>query len=224
MSDVSSLLLEVFDYAERLMAYLARKKEKAAFWLGVFSAAAVLFIGVVGVVIVNVFADMYATRYFLEHPSFVGIYIAILLVLSVVAASIAFFRAKKRYMKEHASQMEVLGKLKKGISAGTFEENPAESALKLMDQISMWLLEAVRYKREEAAAYGLVAFTLTALIFSFSVSRLPFALLIGIIVWLYFRHEKQMEATRETQKFEYYRKKFEEEKRLFLKKLEEAGS
>lgn len=220
--EVSSSLFEVFSYIDRCMDYLIKKKREEAMWLGLLSAAVVFFIGVIGVVIVNIFTGMSATNYLIEHPDFRITYFTVFIALSTSAGLATYFWAKKRYIKEYVSWKKVLTELKKKFAQGNSEgENLIETTLKLIDQTNLWLSDVMKYKSGEALTYGLFAFLITALVSLHSTIGIPIAVVIGTIVWLYFRYEKRKEATEEIQKFNAYRKKFEEGKDFFLKTLGE---
>jgi hypothetical protein len=46
---------------------------------------------------------------------------------------------------------------------------------------------------------------------------IPVSLLIGVILWLYFKYEKRKEPDLQLQEFRAWKKRFEEEKTDFLK-------
>jgi c-di-AMP phosphodiesterase-like protein len=100
--------------------------------------------------------------------------------------------------------------------------NVIEKTLKLMDQMSFWIPKLKRYKSDEAQAYGFTAFLIVAVVSFLSGSwsvGLPVSLLIGVIVWLYFRYEKRREADLQIQEFKAWKQKFEEEKEAFLETM-----
>jgi hypothetical protein len=113
--------------------------------------------------------------------------------------------------------------LKEAVAQGKAEQaNIVETTLQLIDRISAWLPDLMKYKREEAVTYGLVAFLLTALVSANSVIGIPIASLIGVIVWLYFRYEKREEMLQQIQMLKAWKKKFEEGKDYFLKSVLEG--
>jgi len=218
--EVFSSLFEIFNYIERLIDYLIRKRQDEAGWLGFLAAILVWFFGVIGVVIVNFLTDMYATKYFIEHPGSSIIYFGFLLILSVPVGFMTYFYAKKRYIEEYIPWKNALNGLKKTVDESKTEETSIiETTLKLMDQTSAWLSDVLAYKSEEALTYGLVAFLLTALVSASSPIGMPIASLIGVIVWLYFRYEKRMETAQQIQALKVWRQKFEEGKDNFLKNV-----
>jgi hypothetical protein len=220
--DISSSLSEVFSYIDRCMDYLIKKKREDAAWLGLLSAAIIFFIGIIGVAIVNIFTEMSATNYFIEHPDFIFVYLTLFTALSTSIGLLTYFWAKKKYAKEYVPWKKTLTELKKKFAEGNSEgENLIETTLKLIDQTNLWFLDVMKYKSQEALTYGLIAFLITAPVSLYSNIGLPIAVVIGIIVWFYFRNEKRKEAAQEIQRFNAYKKKFEDGKDFFLETLGE---
>jgi hypothetical protein len=75
----------------RLTDYLIRKRQDEAGWLRFLAAILVLFFEVIGVVILNSPADIYATKYFIEHTDSNTIYFEFLLAPSVPVGFMAYF-------------------------------------------------------------------------------------------------------------------------------------
>jgi hypothetical protein len=91
-----------------------------------------------------------------------------------------------------------------------------------MDQMSSWMPKLKTYKSVEAESYGFAAFLIIAFISFLSGTLfvgLPISLLVGVIVWLYFRFEKRKEADERVQEFKSWKEKFEEEKESFLETI-----
>jgi len=219
-NEISSSLFEIFSHIERLIDYLVRKRRDEAEWLGILAAVLVWFFGVIGVVIVNCLADMYATKYFIEHPGSNVIYFGFLLALSLPLGLITYFYAKKQYTKEYIPWQNTLKRLEKTVAESKPKEPTIiETALQLMDQASAWLPDVMEYKSEEALTYGIVAFLITALVSANSVIGIPIASLIGVVVWLYLRYEKRKETTQQIQTLKAWRKRFEEGKDHFLRSV-----
>lgn len=218
--ELFSSLSEIFDYMERLVNYLIRKRRDEARWLGVLTAVITWSFGVIGVVVVNFLADNYATKYFIEHPGSNIIYFALLSALSLPTGLMAYFYAKKRYVEKYMPWKKILDELKKSLAENKAKERSMlEATLQLMDRTSEWVSETIKHKREEALIYGVAAFLITAFISAYSPLGLPVALLIGVIVWLYFRHEKQKEIAQQVKTYKAWRKKFEEGKESLLVRI-----
>ena len=221
--EIFSSLFEIFTRLEGLISYLMRKRRDEAGWLGILAGMLVWFFGVIGVLVVNFLADMYVTKYFIEHPGSNSVYFGFLLALSIPIGLTTYLSAKKRYTKEYTPWKNALKGLKKTVAESKAEEaSIVETTLQLMDQTSSWLPDVMKYKSEEALTYGFVAFLLTALVSANSSVGMPIALLIGVIVWLYFRYEKRKETAHQIRTFKAWRKKFEDGKDYFLKSVQEG--
>ena len=218
--EIFSSLLEVFNNIEKTINYLLEKRRDDAGWIGVLAGILVWFFGVVGLFVVNLFADMYATKYFIEHPGSNLVYLGALLALSVPIGLMTYFYAKKQYTKEYIPWKNTLDGLRKRLTENKAEEaSILEKTLQLIDQTSAWLPNLMRYKSEEALTYGFVAFLLAALVSANSPVGMPIASLIGVMVWLYFRYEKRKETGQQIKELEAWRRRFEEGKGSFLKSV-----
>ena len=144
-------------------------------------------------------------------------------ILSVTAGAVAYFYAKKSAIKPFLLHKTKVQELEKAITENKATEmNIVEKTLQLMDQMSVWVPKLMYYKRDEAEAYGFISFFVVAILSFLSGTwsvGLPVSMLIGVIVWLYFRHEKRKEAELQIQEFKAWKHKFEEEKNSFLKTL-----
>jgi hypothetical protein len=141
-------------------------------------------------------------------------------ILSIIAGVVTYFYAKKSFIKPFLSHKTTLQELEKSINENKAKEtNIIEKTLQLIDQMSGWAPKLVRYKSDEAQAYGFAAFLIVAFVSFLSGTwsvGLPVSLLIGAIVWLYFRYEKRKETELQIQEFKAWKQKFEEEKNGFL--------
>lgn len=218
--EIFSSLLEIFNSLERLINYLIEKGRDEAGWLGALAGILVWFFGVIGLFVVNLVADMYATKYFIEHPGSNLVYLGFLLALSLPTGLVTYFYAKKRYTAKYIPCKNSLQGFRKAVTESRVEEiNVIEKTLQLVGQTSVWLPSLIEYKNEEALTYGLVAFLLTALVSANSSVGIPIAALVGVIVWLYFRYEKRKEADQQIEELKAWRQKFEEGKGNFLKSV-----
>ena len=218
--EVFSSFFEIFNNIEILINYLMEKGRDEAGWLGALVGILVWFFGVIGLFIVNLFADTYATKYFIEHPGSNLVYLGFLLALSLPMGLTAYLYAKKRYTEEYIPWKNTLQGLRKAVTENKAgEASIIEKTLQLIDQTSSWLPSLMRYKSEEALTYGLVAFLLTALVSASSPIGMPIASLIGVIVWLYLRYEKRKETDQQIKELKAWRQKFEDGKGNFLRSV-----
>jgi protein-S-isoprenylcysteine O-methyltransferase Ste14 len=144
-------------------------------------------------------------------------------ILCLIVGFVAYYFAKKSYVNPFVVHKNKVEELEKAIRENRTEEiNVIEKILTLMDQMSSWMPKLKTYKSVEAESYGFAAFFLFAFISFLSGTLsvgLPISLLIGVIVWLYFRFEKRKEADERVQEFKSWKEKFEEEKESFLETI-----
>jgi hypothetical protein len=99
-------------------------------------------------------------------------------------------------------------------SANT-EEGFVEDAFSLMDRILSLLPELVRKRNQDSLLFGVVAFLLASIIGQNGAA----GIVVGVLVWLYFRYETNKSYEREIAKFEEQKKIYEQRKNDFLETL-----
>jgi hypothetical protein len=90
-----------------------------------------------------------------------------------------------------------------------------EDAISLVDKITTLLPQLVRKRHQDSILFGVVAFIISDII----ARSLPVAVLIGALVWLYFRYENSRSYEREISKLELQRRDFEKRRNDLLEKL-----
>jgi uncharacterized membrane-anchored protein len=212
--ETTSSLSESLDSARLFVDYLIRKKREDAGWLGILTCMLIIFFGVISIYMVNFLTDNSATKYFIENPSSSFIYCVSLVIGGSLLGLAIYFQKKNQYIRKFAPMEKDLNRLKKTIwNHDTEKIGVVEETLRLMDQISELLPEIVRYRTGEAFTYGLVTFLLVGL------GDARIGLLAGLVVWLYFRHEKREEAEKEIQKFKVWKTKLSEGREYLLKEM-----
>jgi multisubunit Na+/H+ antiporter MnhC subunit len=88
-------------------------------------------------------------------------------------------------------------------------------ALSLADKIMALLPEIVRKRNQDSLLFGAIAFVIAAIVGH----NAAIAILVGAIVWLYFRYETKKKYEQEIAKLEDQKKLFEQRKREFLETL-----
>ncbi len=86
--------------------------------------------------------------------------------------------------------------------------------LSLVEKILTLLPEVVRKRNQDSFLFGILAFVVTLL-----PARLPLAILIGVLVWLYFRYEMNKGYDKEIARFEEQKNLFERRKSEFMATL-----
>jgi O-antigen/teichoic acid export membrane protein len=215
-SEIFSSFLEVFEGLDRIANSLIVARRNEARWVGILAGGLLLiFLGSIGLPLIG-------TRYPEYFADTIAGYLLVLFipVLSFLVGFVAYSYARKRYTKQFVSWKETVQHLRRAITERIEKDvNVIEKTLQLMDQMSAWVPKLMNYKSDEAVAYGFAAFLLVGLV-SLAVGvksiGLLFALLIGAMVWIYFRYEKRKEADQQIREFKNWKQKFEEGKASFL--------
>jgi O-antigen/teichoic acid export membrane protein len=200
-------------------SFIAAKQDEAR-WVGVLAGGLVLiFLGILGVPLINIAYHEYLG----ENPSISLFLMLLVATLSFFTGFLTYVYARKRYTRNFVSWKDIIQQLRKAVTEHSRKDvNVIEKTLQLMDQMSDWLPKLLNYKNDEAVAYGFGAFLLVAFIslaFELMPLGLLFALLIGAIVWIYFRYEKRKEADQQIREFKSWKQKFEEGKASFLETM-----
>jgi hypothetical protein len=229
MEERNSILLsfsEIFKIMERIDDSFIVMKRNGARYAGVAAGGIIFLLGMIALpFILNYMFPITPGSHSLPE-SFWILYrtaFVIIPVLSIAVGFITYFYVKKSYIRPFVSHKMKLQELTKAINEKTAKEtNFIEKTLQLIDQMSSWAPKLITYKGDEAQAYGIAAFLIVALVSFFSGTLyvgIPVSFLVGLIVWLYFRYEKRMEAELQLQEFRAWKKRFEEEKNCFLETL-----
>ena len=142
-------------------------------------------------------------------------------VLSGIAR---YFFLRRKHNRELKGLSSLISEMKTKIGAGTGNDaNPGNGsavgitpdAISLAEKIVTLLPELVRKRNQDSLLFGIVAFVLV-LIFG---NNFPIAILVGVLVWLYFRYEFTRTYEKEISRFEEQKKIFEQRKNDFIKTL-----
>jgi hypothetical protein len=222
-SEVLSALSEVFGIMGRIDDYLIATRLSEARWTGVFAGGLISILwAVIGMSIISILFPVPGGPGSVAgaDPFFILGTIVPFLILGPLAGFLTYYYTRKSYTKKFVSHKTTLQKLGEVVREQKVKDtNVIEKTLQLMDQMSEWMPKLLRYKSDEALGYGFVAFLFVAFIsilFSASSIGLPISLLVGVLVWLYFRQEKRKEVEGQILEFGAWKRKFEEGKSAFL--------
>jgi hypothetical protein len=225
-NSVLSSFSEIFKIMEHIDDSFIVMKRNGARYAGVAAGGIIFLLGMIAVpFILNYMFPITPGSHGLPESFWILFRTTLIIIpiLSIVTGIITYFYVKKSYIKPFVSHKTKLQELSKAINEKTTKEtNFIEKILQLIDQMSSWAPKLITYKGDEAQAYGIAAFLLVALVSFFSGTLyvgIPVSLLIGVIVWIYFRYEKRKEAELQLQEFRAWKKRFEEEKNGFLETL-----
>jgi uncharacterized membrane-anchored protein YhcB (DUF1043 family) len=94
-------------------------------------------------------------------------------------------------------------------------EGITKEALSLAEKIVTLLPELVRKRKHDSLLFGAVAFIVTNVV----ISNLVVAIIVGVLVWLYFRHRTKKSYEHEMSKYEEQKRVFEQRKKDFIDTL-----
>ena len=219
-----SSLSEVYDSMEQIDDSLIAIKLNEARWAGILAGGLVAILWTfIGIPLLSTLfspPQQASANVISVNASFLFIALFLLPTLSLSSGFLTYSYAKKLYAGQVVAHKKNLRNLKKTIREQKVKETSViEKTLQLMDQMSDWVNRLPKYKSDEAFAYGFAAFLIVAFI-SFMTETwaigLPVSLLVGVLIWLYFRYERRKEAEQQVQEFRAWKRKFEEGKSAFL--------
>jgi hypothetical protein len=225
-TNILSSLSEVFKKMERIDDSLIATRLNEARWTGIFAFGLTSILwAVIGMSLISILFQVSGgsgSKPGFDQAFILGTIIPSL-TLGPLIGLITYFYTKKSYTKNFVSHRNSLQELRKAVKGQSVKDaNVIEKTLQLMDQMGDWMPKLLRYKTDEALGYGFAAFLVVAfisLLLSASSIGLPVSLLVGVLVWLYFRYEKRREVEKMIQEFGMWKQKFEEGKSAFLKTL-----
>ena len=225
---IFSSFSEIFKGMKRIDDIFIAIKRSGARYTGIVAGGLVVILwGMIGIpFIINMLFPIPSGSTFVPPESYYTYSRAAIIsvpILSIIVGFVTYHYTKKSYIQPFVTHKNKIQELEKAIRENKTEEiNVIEKILILIDQMSFWIPNLKRYKSDEAQSYGFAAFLIIAFISFLSGTLfvgLPISLLVGVIVWLYFRFEKRQEADEQIQEFKTWKKKFEEEKESFLETM-----
>jgi hypothetical protein len=138
------------------------------------------------------------------------------LLTVLVSGFVSYFLLKRRDERELEDLSSLVAQMKKnpGAQRSDAGQSITLNALSLADKIVTLLPQLVRKRSQDSLLFGLVAFIIALIGGNFAV-----AILVGVIVWIYFRYENGKTYDQEISKFEEQKKVFEQRKKDFIETL-----
>lgn len=203
--EIRSSLNSIISISEKWVRRLQSRESKVRL-ASAFLTFLLLFFILSGITISYVF-EYYNVDFFRGHGMliFTVLLTNFIITLGIGIASYFFWGKKRRMSIQELSNLTT--ELKK-------EGNLANS-LALAERLFTLLPEVVRKRNQDSFLFGVVAFVLSLIV----AHSLEIALVIGVIVWLYFRYEMNKYYDLEIAKFEEQKRIFEERKKEFLETL-----
>lgn len=148
--------------------------------------------------------------YFIAHREEFVPYFEASILLGLATLALSHFILSRRVEFKVRDLSELVDQLKEGSEGHEEAWRALASTKKMLDVLP----EIARPRTQDALVYGLVAFAMAAVI-----ARAPAGLLVGLAVFLYFRHEGMRTYQTELSRLEEQRRIFEEKMRSFAETL-----
>ena len=148
----------------------------------------------------------------IQHPEQSYFLIGISGLAGLASGFARYFLLKRKHEAELQELSSLITEMKKTDGGG---EGVTQNALALVDKILTILPAIVRKRHQDSLLFGVVSIILTF----FFTSNLAAGIIVGVIVWLYFRNEFRRTYEQEISKLEEQKRIFEQRKRDFIENL-----
>ncbi len=210
--EIKSNIDSIIDISEKWLVKLRRRRKQVKL-AGAILTTLLVFVGSVAVALGYILSE-YSIGFFIQHR-------VIFLIVLLAAGIIAIFSGVASYMVQGRKQDKSLDELASLISQIKKELQNAQNQgpisadmLPLAEKILALVPEVVRKRNQDSFLFGILAFVITII-----PAKLPFAILIGVLVWLYFRYEMNKDYDREIARFQEQKQLFERRKNEFMQTL-----
>ena len=206
---IQSNLDSIVDIAEKWLRRLRRRRKQIRLATAFLTTLLVLF-GFTAFTFGYIMT--YSFSFFSSHPSVILAFLGLIAVASILSGVVSYFAIGRKQDASLDDLANVISQIKKHNSEN--QGVMTVDVLSLAEKIMSLLPELVRKRNQDSFLFGIVAFVLTVI-----PAKLPLALLIGVLVWLFFRYEMNRDYEKEVAKFEAQRRIFEQRKQEFLETL-----
>jgi hypothetical protein len=219
--EIQSSLKMIVETSEKWLGRLKRRERRARVAVSFLTTMLVFF--VLGASILSILLLRYGFGY-LNHlfstPSLADTLAASIFLIGLVSGLTTFFLLRRAHRGQLNELTSLIDEMKKKLGIGDLPkskegEGITEDALTLADKLLTLLPEMVRKRNQDALLFGVTAFVLTT---TFS-GNIGIAILVGVIVWLYFRWETKKTYDQEISKLEDQKRVFDQRKNEFLETL-----
>jgi len=214
--DIRVSLDSIIGISERWLSFLSRRQKRVRL-AQAFLTTVLVCVGSVAVVLA-VILEQGSLAFFPAHPGTTLIFLASLLSAGGICGVAAYVLLGRRENPKLGELSELIARTKatRGTD-GEVEEDTrgiTGSALLETEKILELLPQLVRTRNQDSLLFGLVAFVVASVL-----ARPPIGILVGVIVWLYFRYETNRTYDRQLSKIEEQKRIFEQRKEEFLRNL-----
>ncbi|MGI0080835.1 MAG: hypothetical protein ACRECH_14580 [Nitrososphaerales archaeon] len=216
--DIEFEIDTILNTSKRWSLYLQRKERRKRILYAVLSGTMVWVAFLILLALqddLNYSITGLLSSFFRGGNSITNYLVFLIFPVSVVVAIVSYIIQMR--IKSPFAELEVLIGSFHSASKG---ERSAVSALSILEKMIRLLPEMKKMRYTEASLYGLIAFLLSLLITAKSSSfGIGISVLVGVLIWIYFRYEATIEYGRELSRFEKWQEKLEEQKKEFIANL-----
>jgi len=215
--DIRLSLDSIIGISERWLSFLVRRQRQVSL-AKAFLTAILVWTGTVAVVLAIVL-EQDSLAYFTAHLGITLIIFASLLTVGGICGGAAYMFLGRKGNPKLKELSDLIARTKAKRSVGgegesTGAQEIAGSALLETERILELLPQLVRTRNQDSLLFGIVAFVVASIL-----ARPPIGILVGVIVWLYFRYETNRTYDRQLSKIDEQKRIFEQRKEEFLRNL-----
>ena len=198
---IKNTMSEIFGFSQKWYEYLETQDRNERISYAILIGLMILFL-------------TFFSRYFIEIVGYSQLQVFLAGLLLGVTGGVASYFIIERVQKPRFSELsDALAEMRRAKE----NQNLLEKTLHLIDRMTECLPEVKKRRREDSFMYGVAAFILVSFLRTTTFPGLN--VLIGVLVWLYFRYEATKDYEREVSRFEEWRRRFEQQKRDFVEGL-----
>lgn len=209
--EIQSSLKSIIESADKWLERLKKRQFRVRLATS-FLTTILIFAAIGASVLIFLFTRGLLTN-FGPPPRQIFPFIGLSALFALICGNATYFFLKRKHdaeLKDLSTLISQMKKVNEGSVVGITED-----ALSLADKIVTLLPELVRKRSQDSLLFGVVAFILGGVF-----TRNPIAgVIIGVVVWLYFRHETRRTYQQEISKLEEQKRVFEQRKKDFIETL-----
>jgi hypothetical protein len=205
---IVSSLNALIGISERLSDFLRRRRHQVRVAKAVLTG--LLIWAGLSAVAIGTILTLYPPTFFFENRDLLFALAFLLLLIGLGGGAASYFLVWKEAYRGLDELSELIAKMKTADKGGT----TSESALSFAEKLFTLLPQIVRKRNQDALLFGVVAFLIATVI-----GRPPIGIVVGVVVWLYFRYEAGKTYESEISKLEEQRRVFEQRKKDFIENL-----
>ncbi len=226
-NEIESSLKSVVESSEKWLGRLRRRQKQVRLISSFLTAILVFFATlIVDTLVILISANVIGptmssstvstnfNNFISQHPGILFQISGPAFLTAPLAGIIAYLLLRWRQEARMKELDALIAQMKKKMAVHDQTAGPLEDAFSLADRIFALLPDLARKRSQDSLLFGFVAFLVALIGGNFAV-----AILVGVIVWIYFRYETRKTYDEQIAKFEEQKKIFEQRKKDFLETL-----